>query len=101
MGLRDSDFGSDDLPVNETTLAELIEDKGARATNYFHDFSDSSDHKIKIGKISDPTQGEFYPKLTEITRRCALEGLGEFPSYEEFLEVMAYPKHSEHADLKT
>ena len=99
-GLPDPDFGGDDLPANKTTLAEVIEDTGARTINYLYDFGDSWDHKIKIGKISDPVPGELYPRLTDITGRCPPEDVGGAPGYEEFLEAMGDPKHPEHADMK-
>jgi hypothetical protein len=100
-GLPDPDFGGDDLPANKTTLAEIIEDTGARTINYLYDFGDSWDHKIKIGKINDPVPGELYPRLTDITGRCPPEDVGGAPGYEEFLIAISDPEHPEHDDLKT
>lgn len=100
-GLPDPDFGSEDLPANKTTLAELIEDTRARTINYLYDFGDSWDHKITIGKISDPVPGELYPRLTNIAGRCPPEDVGGPPGYEEFLQAMGDPRHPEHDDLKT
>lgn len=37
-GLPDPDFGGEDLPANKTTLAEVIEDTGARTINYLYDY---------------------------------------------------------------
>ena len=98
-GLPDPNFGGDDLPSDETTLAELIEDTGARTITYLYDFGDSWDHRIKIGKISDPIPGELYPRLTDIAGRCPPEDVGGFPGYEVFLEAIGDPKHPEHANF--
>lgn len=98
-GMPDPDFGGDDLPANKTILAELIEDTGTRTIRYIYDFGDSWEHKLQIGKITDPVPGELYPRLTEISGRCPPEDVGGFPGYEEFLDAMVYPKHPEHARL--
>ncbi|WP_199221265.1 plasmid pRiA4b ORF-3 family protein [Maritimibacter sp. 55A14] len=97
-GLPDPNVGGSDLPAKKTTLAELIEDTGARTISYLYDFGDSWDHKIRVGKISDPVPGKLYPRLTDISGRCPPDDVGGFPGYEEFLEAMADPKHPEHAD---
>lgn len=99
-GLPDPDLGDDDLPADKMTLAGLIEDTGARSISYLYDFGDSWDHTIKIGETGDPVPGELYPRLTDISGRCPPEDVGGIPGYEEFLEVMADPKHPEHEDLK-
>ncbi|MDU8914183.1 plasmid pRiA4b ORF-3 family protein [Aestuariicoccus sp. MJ-SS9] len=100
-GLADPNFGGNDLPPNKTALAELIEDTGVKTINYLYDFGDSWDHKIEIGKISDPMPGELYPRLTDVRGRCPPEDVGGFSGYEEFLEAMGDPKHPEHVDLKS
>ena len=40
-GLPDPDVGGDDLPAGKTTLAELIDDTGARTISYLKGFGDS------------------------------------------------------------
>jgi hypothetical protein len=70
-----------------------IEDTGARSIRYIYDFGDSWEHKLRIGKITDPVPGELYPRLTEISGRCPPEDVGGFPGYEQFLEAMADPRH--------
>lgn len=99
-GAPDPDFGGDVLPANKTTLAELIKDTGVRAIRYIYDFGDSWEHKLQIGKITDPTPGDLYPRLTNVAQQCPPEDVGGFPGYEEFLEAMSDPKHPEHANLK-
>ncbi len=98
-GLPDPDFGGDDLPADKTTLAEVLEDTDARSIRYIYDFGDSWEHKLQVGKVTDPIPGDLYPRLTEISGRCPPEDVGGFPGYEEFLDAMANPKHPEHANL--
>ena len=99
-GIPDPDFGGDDLPANKTTLAQLIQDTGAKTISYLYDFGDGWDHKITITGISDPVPGNLYPRLTKVRGKCPPEDVGGFPGYEEFLEAMADPKHPEHSTLK-
>lgn len=99
-GMPDLDFGGDELPANKTTLAQVLGDTGARSIRYIYDFGDSWEHNVQIGKIIDPVIGHLYPRLTEVANQCPPEDVGGFPGYEGFLEVMANPKHPEHADIK-
>ncbi|NIJ43550.1 hypothetical protein FHS78_003865 [Parvibaculum indicum] len=99
-GLPDPDFGGEDLPANKTTLAQLIEDTGARTIRYIYDFGDSWEHSLSVGKVTDAVPGDLYPRLTDISGRCPPEDVGGIPGYEEFLEAMADPEHPEHADLQ-
>ena len=99
-GLPDPDFGSEDLPANKHTLWDVIEDTGRKTIHYIYDFGDNWEHKIKIGKFSDPMPGELYPKLLEATGKCPPEDVGGSSGYEEFLAAMADPEHLDHEHLK-
>ena len=66
-GIADPDFGGEDLPANKTTLGQVIEDTGKKTINYIYDFGDNWEHRIKIGRITDPVPGELYPRLIEVT----------------------------------
>ena len=79
-GLPDPDFGSEDLPANKHTLWDVIEDTGRKTIHYIHDFGDDWEHKIKIGKFSDPVPGELHPRLIKVTGRCPPEDIGGFNS---------------------
>lgn len=100
-GLADPEFGGEDLPANKTTLSQVVEDTGKKTINYIYDFGDSWEHKVKIGKITDPVLGELYPRLTEVAGKCPPEDIGGFPGYEHFLEAIADPEHPEHEELKS
>ena len=99
-GIADPDFGGEDLPANKTTLGQVIEDTGKKTINYIYDFGDNWEHRIKIGRITDPVPGELYPRLIEVTGKCPPEDVGGFPGYYGFLDAMADPKHPEHDHLK-
>lgn len=99
-GAPDPDFGGDDLPANKTTLAELLEDTGARSIRYIYDFGDSWEHTLEIGKMTDLVPGDLYPRLTDISGRCPPEDVGGSPGYEAFLDAVTDAKHPEHAHLK-
>ena len=99
-GLTDPDFGNDDLPANKTTLQELIEDTGVRTLMYLYDFGDSWEHKLRIGKMTEPAPGELYPRLTDIKGTCPPEDIGGVPGYYYFLEALADNNHPEHDELK-
>src|SRR5680860_1312390 len=53
-GVSDPDWGGEDLPANKSTLWDVIEDTGVRTLEYVYDFGDNWEHRIKIGKITDP-----------------------------------------------
>ena len=67
------------MPANKTTLGQVIEDTGKKTINYIYDFGDNWEHRIKIGRITDPVPGELYPRLIEVTGKCPPEDVGGFP----------------------
>ncbi len=99
-GIADPDFGGEDRPANKTTLGQVIEDTGKKTINYIYDFGDNWEHRIKIGRITDPVPGELYPRLIEVIGKCPPEDVGGFLGYYGFLDAMADPKHPEHDHLK-
>ncbi len=99
-GVPDPGFGGDEVPASKTTLWEVINDTGQKIINYIYDFGDSWEHKIKIGKITDPVHDDLYPKLIEVVGKCPPEDVGGFPGYYEFLDAMGNTKHPEHENIK-
>ena len=63
-GIADPDFGGEDLPANKTTLGQVIEDTGKKTINYIYDFGDNWEHRIKIGRITDPVPGGRVASIT-------------------------------------
>jgi hypothetical protein len=99
-GAPDPDFGGYELPANKTTLAEVLEDTGARSIRYVYDFGDNWEHKLQVGEIADPAPGNLYPRLTDVAGRCPPEDVGGSPGFKDFLKAMADSAHPEHLHLK-
>jgi len=74
-----------ELPANKTTLWQVTEGTGQKTINYIYDFGDNWEHRIKIGKITDPVPGNLYPRLIEVAGKCPPEDVGGFPGYYESL----------------
>jgi hypothetical protein len=95
-GEADMDFGDGPLPASKTTLADVMEDIGAKTIHYVYDYGDNWDHTIKVERIEDAAPGVLYPRLIKAEGRCPPEDVGGPPGYEMYLEAMADPKHDEH-----
>ncbi len=97
--LPDPAFGNDALPVAKAKLADLIDAAGAAPIRYVYDFGDDWAHAIEVNTIGDPTPGNLYPRLVDITGRCPPEDVGGLPGYEHFLKAIGDKAHPEHEDL--
>jgi hypothetical protein len=98
-GLPDPDFGTDTLPVTKASLADVIDVAGKAPIRYVYDFGDDWVHLIEAAIIGDPTPGNLYPRLVDITGRCPPEDVGGLPGYEHFLSAIGDPDHPEHEEL--
>ena len=49
--------------------------------------------------IGDPTPGNLYPRLVEVTGRCPPEDVGGLHGYEHFLQAIGHQAHPEHEEL--
>jgi len=87
------------LPAKKLTLLDVLEDTGAQTLHHLYDFGDCWEHRIRIGQMSDPEPGEFYPKLINASGRCPPEDVGGFPGYEYLLEALADPAHPDHEEM--
>lgn len=54
---------------------------------------------IKVEKIDDAIAGAEYPRLVRAIGACPLEDVGGFPGYADFRDIIANPKHEEHAAM--
>lgn len=95
----DWDFGNGPLDGRKTTLADAIEDTGAKSFKYLYDFGDGWEHTVKIEKLApaDPTLS--YPRLLDGHGRCPPEDVGGPPGYAALLEVLADPEHESHDEM--
>ena len=94
----DDDFG-DSMDASKTELGTLIK-AGVKRLTYTYDFGDNWEHTILIEAVTaaDPTTS--YPRFIEGANRAPPEDVGGIPGFENFLNIMAKPKHPEHADIK-
>ena len=81
-------------PPTKPLWAKSSRTPAKRTINYIYDFGDNWEHRIKIGRITDPVPGELYPRLIEVTGKCPPEDVGGFPGYYGFLDAMARSKAS-------
>jgi hypothetical protein len=72
--------------------------RAARDFSYEYDFGDGWDHEIRIEQAV-LSIGSGAPHLIGGQRACPPEDCGGTPGYEHLLDVLADPRHEEHADL--
>ena len=94
----DDDFG-DTMDASKTELGTLIE-VGIKRLVYTYDFGDNWQHTILIEAVAATDSGTSYPRFIEGANRAPPEDVGGVPGFENFLNVMAKPKHPEYADIK-
>jgi len=85
-------YVEDEAKVTLKTVAP----KSRKRFQYEYDFGDSWVHDIKVEKILPLDPEVKYPLLLEGERACPPEDVGGVWGYEEFLEAIGDPKHSEH-----
>lgn len=98
-GLPDPDFGTDALPVAKASLADVIDAAATAPIRYVYGFGDDGVHLIEAMIIGDPTPGNLYPRLVDITRSCPPEDVGGLPGYKHLLDAIGDPNHPEHEEL--
>ena len=80
------------------TLREAL---GAKKTfTYVYDYGDDWRHKVKVEKIVTLDVPIDTGVCIGGENACPPEDVGGAPGYEEFLEALADPNHSEHQNLK-
>jgi hypothetical protein len=94
----DDDFG-DSMDASKTELGTLIE-AGIKRLIYTYDFGDNWEHTILIEAVAAADPTTIYPRFIEGANRAPPEDVGGIPGFENFLNIMAKPKHPEHADIK-
>jgi len=66
---------------------------------YEYDFGDSWEHDVVLERILEPQKGARYPRVIAGQRACPPEDCGGVPGYEEFLSIIADPRHPEHEEM--
>ena len=68
---------------------------------YEYDFGDSWEHDLVVEKTLQPEPGAFYPFCLGGKRACPPEDCGGVWGYQEFLEAIMNPAHTEHEAMLT
>jgi hypothetical protein len=95
----------DAVPGDERTFNEsnvklgALVDRGARRFRYTYDFGDGWEHEIVVEKVEPLDPEQPYPSLVTGKRACPPEDCGGVYGYLRLLEILADPRHEEHAEL--
>lgn len=88
--------------IDDEDGVSLREALGARRTfQYVYDYGDNWVHKVKVEGIVVPTEPIASALCIGGENACPPEDVGGAPGYEEFLQALADPNHSEHQHYKT
>lgn len=96
-GTTDREYGLARVSETRTTVAQLLRRPKDRLT-YEYDFGDSWQHDVVLEAVLPPGSNGHYPVVESGRRECPPEDVGGIPGYVRFLEVLADPKHPEHAE---
>ncbi len=66
---------------------------------YEYDFGDGWAHAVVLEQVLEMEPGGKYPYVVEGKRACPPEDCGGTGGYEHLIEVLADPRHPEHADM--
>lgn len=99
-GVPDEEWPTSEPVMDErrVRLKSFIETK-VRRFDYTYDFGDRWDHLVKIEDLVVSKKGAPPLLCTAGENACPPEDVGGYPGYAEFLEVIADPKHEEHANM--
>lgn len=95
---EDDEFG--DLHIKDESRYKLnqIVNRAGFKLRYEYDFGDSWEHDLVVEKILPAEGGVRYPVCVAGKRACPPEDVGGVWGYEDFLNIIANPKHDEHED---
>jgi Plasmid pRiA4b ORF-3-like protein len=97
-----SEPGLDLEGVDDEDGVALRDALGARRTfQYVYDYGDDWRHKVKVERVVMPAEPIAYALCIGGENACPPEDVGGAPGYDEFLEALADPNHSEHEHFKT
>jgi hypothetical protein len=97
-GTSDREFGMTRVSENRTTVEQLLRSPKDRLT-YEYDFGDDWVHDVMLEAVLPPGGDGRFPIVEAGRRACPPEDVGGVYGYAHFLEVLANPKHPEHAEL--
>lgn len=98
IGLPDDEFGRKVLVGWNQKIADYFSMENPYA-DYFYDFGDYWEHKIKLEKILPKEKNIDYPVCIKGKRACPPEDVGGIGGYEDFLEIIKNPDHEEYEEM--
>jgi len=101
---KDKVYGRVDLelPVRENekkVLLSQVLSKPKDSLVYDYDFGDGWEHLVVLEQALEAAPGGKYPYVVAGKRACPPEDCGGTGGYAYLLEVLADPKHPEHAEM--
>ena len=79
-------------------IRDFFNDQNTTAT-YVYDFGDGWRHQIKFEGIFDVMSKQKYPICIKGKNACPPEDVGGVWGYEDFLQIIKNPKHSDYEDM--
>lgn len=98
-GVPDDEFELGVIDEREIPVNDVLIRPGHRLT-YVYDFGDNWQHTVSLEAILDYDPTMHYPICVGGKRACPPEDVGGMNGYEEFLEALADPSHSDHEQMR-
>jgi len=98
IGMKGIDEFSDDVEDEKRVKLSQIAEAKSRLL-YEYDFGDGWEHQIVVEKVLPAVDGVRYPTCIDGKRACPPEDCGGVGGYARLLEIIADPKHEEHAEM--
>jgi hypothetical protein len=95
---KDKFYGVPDEDESKYKLSQLLT-KERDSLIYEYDFGDSWEHKILLEKILPYDTNTALPVCIKGKRACPPEDCGGIWGYEELLEIISDPKHTEYESM--
>jgi len=99
-GIPHEDDLSESEDEREIFLRDILEKQGIKKFIFEYDFGDGWEHVIEFEETTERQKGIKYPRSTAGARCCPPEDCGGPPGYENFLEAIRDPEHSEHESMR-
>lgn len=99
-GYPDPDWGDEMRDARYIRLGAVLA-RGETRFTYTYDFGDDWRHSVVVEAVVAADPMLDYPRFVDGARRGPPEDVGGLPGFEEFLDVMADPKHPEHDSVMT
>ncbi len=99
-GMPSDEFDTDMEPIDEReVLLDSFDQDKLKSFVFEYDFGDGWMHAVELEDVLDPVMGQRYPKCIGGARKSPPDDCGGIGGYEEFLEAIRDPKHSEHESM--